>query len=200
MTSQVRNGDHTRDRILEAAVELFGRDGFDRTTVRAIAKRCGITDAALYYHFRSKRNILTALWDLPRLASDTEQAAGPARPLNYERLEAIVDQMVTVSAQHDALVRLLIRSVLNGDQTASALRESTMASWRMALLREFESAFDREEAEIRVEALMMLYIGFICTAQIEHGDRFAEVSEYPEFRNELKHLVNLSVPLPVGVE
>lgn len=190
-------GDHTRTRILEAAAELFGRDGFDQTTVRGIAQRCGLTDAALYYYFPSKRSILTTLWDLPPIGANGA-AVVPVRRLNYPILNAIVDRMMKASAHQDALMRLLVRSVLNEDQTALALRESMRASWRMALLPYFETVFDRDEAAIRVDALMMLYIGFIHTAQIEHGSRFAEVCGEPAFRDGLKRLVSLSVPLPPG--
>ena len=54
-SSPGRGREDTRRRILEAARELFGTDGFDCTTVRQIASAVGITDAALYYHFKSKR-------------------------------------------------------------------------------------------------------------------------------------------------
>ena len=60
-TLVVRGSDGTRTRILKAAMELFGRDGFDATTVRAIGERCELTDPALYYYFKSKRAVLDAL-------------------------------------------------------------------------------------------------------------------------------------------
>jgi len=51
----------TRSEILEVAAELFGDRGYDATSLREIAERLGITKAALYYHFRSKDDILRAL-------------------------------------------------------------------------------------------------------------------------------------------
>jgi AcrR family transcriptional regulator len=51
----------TRTRILETALELFSEQGFDGTTLQQIADRLGFTKAALYYHFRSKDDILQAL-------------------------------------------------------------------------------------------------------------------------------------------
>ncbi len=51
----------TRARILDAALGLFSEHGFDGTTLQQIADRLGFTKAALYYHFRSKDDLLQAL-------------------------------------------------------------------------------------------------------------------------------------------
>jgi AcrR family transcriptional regulator len=51
----------TRTRILDVALELFSEHGFDGTTLQQIADRLGFTKAALYYHFRSKDDLLEAL-------------------------------------------------------------------------------------------------------------------------------------------
>jgi AcrR family transcriptional regulator len=51
----------TRERILDVALDLFVDRGYDKTSLREIAERLGVTKAALYYHFRSKEDILMAL-------------------------------------------------------------------------------------------------------------------------------------------
>ena len=51
----------TRERILKVANELFTEQGYEGTSLREISDRLGITKAALYYHFRSKEEILTTL-------------------------------------------------------------------------------------------------------------------------------------------
>jgi AcrR family transcriptional regulator len=71
----------TRERILEAASELFTEQGYDATSLREIADRLGFTKAALYYHFQSKDEILRAL---------LEPAETMVREL-VERLEAAED-------------------------------------------------------------------------------------------------------------
>jgi AcrR family transcriptional regulator len=47
----------TRERIAEAARELFLRQGFRRTTVRAVAARAGVDSALISYHFGSKQGL-----------------------------------------------------------------------------------------------------------------------------------------------
>lgn len=47
-----------RDAILEAALDLFAEDGFDRTTVPAIARRAGVSPATVARHFPTKESLL----------------------------------------------------------------------------------------------------------------------------------------------
>jgi AcrR family transcriptional regulator len=51
----------TRDRILQVALDLFIEQGYDKTSLREIAERVGVTKAALYYHFASKEEIFLTL-------------------------------------------------------------------------------------------------------------------------------------------
>ena len=51
----------TRDRILDTALDLFIEQGYEKTSLREIAERVGVTKAALYYHFSSKEEILRTL-------------------------------------------------------------------------------------------------------------------------------------------
>ncbi len=51
----------TRGRIQAVALELFTEQGYDKTSLREIAERLGVTKAALYYHFKSKEEIVESL-------------------------------------------------------------------------------------------------------------------------------------------
>lgn len=48
----------TKERILQTALSLFARDGYEATSVSAIAGELGITKGALYRHYRNKHDIL----------------------------------------------------------------------------------------------------------------------------------------------
>ena len=52
-----------RQQILDAARELFVRDGFDAVSMRRIAARIEYSPTAIYLHFPDKQSILTALCD-----------------------------------------------------------------------------------------------------------------------------------------
>ncbi|WP_129336337.1 TetR/AcrR family transcriptional regulator [Cellulomonas endophytica] len=55
-----RRGD-TRDRIRDRALARFTEQGYDQTSLREIAEDLGVTKAAVYYHFRSKEEIVESL-------------------------------------------------------------------------------------------------------------------------------------------
>jgi AcrR family transcriptional regulator len=50
-----------REEILDVALELFNEQGYDKTSLREIAERLGVTKAALYYHFERKEDLLLEL-------------------------------------------------------------------------------------------------------------------------------------------
>ena len=52
----------TREKIFDAAVDLFAERGYDRTSVRDIAGAVGITESAVYRHYPSKESILEAIF------------------------------------------------------------------------------------------------------------------------------------------
>lgn len=57
---QRRRGD-TRERIQAIAVRLFADRGYDNTSLREIAEELGVTKAALYYHFKTKEELVSSL-------------------------------------------------------------------------------------------------------------------------------------------
>jgi AcrR family transcriptional regulator len=73
----------TRERILDIALDLFIEQGYDKTSLRQIAEPLGFTQAAIYYHFAAKADILIALHlrlhELGRTALDQlGKEAGPS--------------------------------------------------------------------------------------------------------------------------
>ncbi|MFF9350325.1 TetR/AcrR family transcriptional regulator [Streptomyces sp. NPDC014734] len=61
-TPQPRRG-NTRQRIQDVALELFAEQGYEKTSLREIAERLDVTKAALYYHFKTKEDILVGIFD-----------------------------------------------------------------------------------------------------------------------------------------
>ncbi|SCG73327.1 TetR/AcrR family transcriptional regulator [Micromonospora humi] len=53
----------TRQRIQAVALELFTEQGYEKTSLREIAERLNVTKAALYYHFKSKDEIVSSFAD-----------------------------------------------------------------------------------------------------------------------------------------
>src|ERR1700730_12241045 len=53
----------TRAQVQQVALELFAEQGYEKTSLREIAERLGVTKAALYYHFKSKEDIVHSFAD-----------------------------------------------------------------------------------------------------------------------------------------
>ncbi|WP_448060847.1 TetR/AcrR family transcriptional regulator [Cellulomonas hominis] len=62
-SSGTRDAGHTRERVLDGALELFNRDGTTRVTTNHIAAHVGISPGNLYYWFRDKPQIIRALYE-----------------------------------------------------------------------------------------------------------------------------------------
>src|SRR5688572_32336492 len=79
---RVRRGLATRDRLIDAARDLFGQHGYDGTSIEAILRAAGIQRGALYHHFDSKRAVFDAVLDrvIADLAAQVAAAARAAAP------------------------------------------------------------------------------------------------------------------------
>jgi AcrR family transcriptional regulator len=63
-----RSGLQSRQRILAAARSAFARDGFERTTLRAVAAEAGVDPAEIHYFFKTKEGLFTAAMTAPAAA------------------------------------------------------------------------------------------------------------------------------------
>lgn len=89
MTEQ-QQAPSTRERIQQIALDLFGEQGYDKTSLREIAERLDVTKAALYYHFKSKEAILeSVLEDYLTEVDDLVAWAGDQPPDAATRTEVI---------------------------------------------------------------------------------------------------------------
>ncbi|MDJ1138034.1 TetR/AcrR family transcriptional regulator [Streptomyces iconiensis] len=54
---------NTRQRIQDVALEMFAERGYEKSSLREIAEQLGVTKAALYYHFKTKEDIVISIVD-----------------------------------------------------------------------------------------------------------------------------------------
>src|SRR3954464_4028946 len=102
LSTGLRDGS-PHDQILTAAAELFMVKGFHAASVREIGDRLGISQSSLYYHAKSKPQILVDLNErfMKRLlASMDEIAVQPLAPA--AKLRAVIAQLLSVTAQYQA--------------------------------------------------------------------------------------------------
>jgi AcrR family transcriptional regulator len=117
----------TRERILEAALELFAERGYEATTMRDVAREAGVSLGLAYRYFASKEEFALALY--MRLAEESEEWArdGLAGGTVVERFEAaMLAKLDQVSPHRGPLAALLARA-LDPNSRLSALGEGTGA-------------------------------------------------------------------------
>ncbi|MEU7860450.1 TetR/AcrR family transcriptional regulator [Nonomuraea sp. NPDC049141] len=95
---------HTRERLIDVAVRLFTRRSFAGTSLQMIADEMGITKAAVYHHFRTREELLTAVVEpvLRRLRAIIETAEAKRTP--HARAEHLLAGYVDLSVEHRAVV------------------------------------------------------------------------------------------------
>jgi AcrR family transcriptional regulator len=79
-----------REKIQAVALELFAEQGYEKTSLREIADRLHVTKAALYYHFRTKEDIIVGLFDDAIADVDELTAWGREQPATPETRRELV--------------------------------------------------------------------------------------------------------------
>ncbi len=102
----------TRGRILDAAISLFRRQGFETTTMREIAAEAAVATGAAYYYFESKNAIVLAFYDRSRqeMAPLLEEALDSSRDLRTRLLATIEVKLLYFQPNRDMLAALAGRT------------------------------------------------------------------------------------------
>lgn len=148
-----------RDRILHEAATLFFERGYLQTTVDAIAERLGATKPFVYYHFKSKVDLLVEICE--RGTGDALAAtdiAMSAKGSPKARFEIFVREFTNVALKNHQFVAIYFREEINLPQEAAdrvnAMRKSIDRRLR-TLLDEGIATGDFEVDDPRMSALVI---------------------------------------------
>ncbi len=104
------SADATRDRILDAAIELFADTSFDGASTREIAQRAGVSQPSLNYHFDTKLELWRTAVDrlFHELGSQLGARLDGLRGVDLRtRAELMIREFVAFSASHPQLHRII---------------------------------------------------------------------------------------------
>ncbi len=108
--TQGEKSERSRGLILEAALQLFSKQGYRGTSIREIAEEAGLSTGNVYHHFPDKetlfRTLLDQYWeaiDTPEFPFNKALAAG-AFPDDLEALAEAARESVTLYRRHVALI------------------------------------------------------------------------------------------------
>ena len=177
MDTRVR-APETVDRIRGAALALFSRQGYQRTSLREIADELGFTKAALYYHYRSKGDLLAAVLE-PLLGDLEELVAASADPDRRMARERFLAGYLEVLLRHRPVLRYLVNDPAGVVDSALAPRLQRIRAAALELVGAAEGSMvermrssaalgalqaailvvedDDDELEVRATALETVY-------------------------------------------
>lgn len=155
-TKQRRRGD-TRRRIQDVALALFAEQGYEKTSLREIAERLDVTKAALYYHFKTKEEILVSIFE--GLVRPVEELIewGREQPHTLETKQEIIRRY----SEALAAAAPLFRFMQENQATVRDLRIGEMFKTRMLGLRDIliDPEADLADQVRCVSALFTLHAG-----------------------------------------
>jgi AcrR family transcriptional regulator len=128
-----RRGD-TRARIQQVALELFAEQGYERTSLREIAERLAVTKAALYYHFKSKEDIVRSFTEDYFGRIDALIGWGREQPPGAPTARELLDRYITIVLESGEVFRFLERNQATIHGTEDGKHRFTQFRPRLAAL------------------------------------------------------------------
>lgn len=141
----------TRSRILDAALDLFSEHGFEGTTLQQVADRLGLTKAALYYHFRSKDDLLSALRAPAVKDCDSLLDAYELMPETPARRRKFVEAYLDFLMRHRRWIAYIFRDLTT--LAHPAIRAGT--DERRARMEALLAGADRDDFGAQIRAAMV---------------------------------------------
>ena len=131
----------TRQRIQQVALELFGEYGYDKTSLREIAERLGVTKAALYYHFKSKEAIIASVFEDILKEMDDYIEWVKTQPHTSETRRAIAERYVRSTTGGTAVMRMF-------QENQPAMRELKVGEQMRDRMLELVSTLTPQDASV----------------------------------------------------
>lgn len=108
-------GPHTRRNLLAATIAVAAREGYARTTTRAIADEAGVSEATIYRHFPDKLALFAAAVGHQNAAVDESLAALPARAGQGSVLENVRACLHELASMKEAVLPLELAMLIDPD-------------------------------------------------------------------------------------
>jgi AcrR family transcriptional regulator len=133
-----------RQRLLEAAAEVFAKRGYAEASAEAISREAGMSKATFYEHFSNKEEAILALFDeasalvLARVAEAYRESA----PDPVERVRTGVRAFVSAIADHPAATQTLLSEIIGAGPRAVERRDAVMEAFARTIDEENRHAHE----------------------------------------------------------
>jgi AcrR family transcriptional regulator len=131
-----------RDEIVDVALDLFARTGYDRTSVREIARLTGLSQAGLLHHFKSKEEIFLEVLRRRDDRNEQHYDANQGHPVSLPGLVEIVRH----NTEEPGLVRLYVTMSAESTADDSNARQFFKARYERLIGDVAKDIAERQEA------------------------------------------------------
>ncbi len=165
-TSSRRESTSVRqEQIIEAAQKLILKYGSEHVTIRRIAKEVGISEGAIYRHFKSKSDIFCLLLDNvgESLLADIQQSIIPEGSI-MESLESVLTtQIANIAKRHGMSFQIIAEVISLGDKRLNRQLSDIMSKYLSRVESLLASGVQTGEirGDIDLEAAAMLFFGMV---------------------------------------
>ena len=131
--------------IMQSLAKMLGEKGPVKVTTALLASECGITEAAIYRHFPSKKKIYSGLVDFCEqnifdLISNINSSEGD----ELEKVKKIITLLVSFSEKNPGLARLLTREAFSVEETSLDERIGQMMSKIELVIKQNLQKYEQE--------------------------------------------------------
>jgi AcrR family transcriptional regulator len=174
-THDARGRGDTRARIQQVAVALFTEQGYEKTSLREIAERLDVTKAALYYHFKSKEDIIRSLVEDFFGQVDALVAWARAQPPGAGTRAEILRRYVGIVAEGDEVFRMLHQNQAAVNTFAAEKSRGELFRERMGALVEMLTG---PTASISEQLRAAMAIGGVSVGWMFFADQVPDRAEF----------------------
>ena len=180
--------------ILEAALNVFSRQGFDKATVPDIAQEAGIAVGTIYNYYPSKRDVLVAITNKYIIEPFTKFASRPSDSTDAEFIAAIMENRLNFGLEGLERFIPLFMEVqrdpqLRRDYSEKVLRPVMNMMGKMIESRIKAGAFRDVNPLVITRAIGGMVIGFMLLYRIERENSPVHGIDRKQMANEMAGLV-----------
>ena len=170
-TTQTPDAERTRlskKAVVDRALALADANGLDGLTIRRLAEDLGVTPMALYWHFRSKEELLAGLAD--QVWAEMNMKVDPAEPWSRQ-LQGLLESLIRVLRAHPCASQLLLET----EKQSEAFLQATEVT--LEVLR--SAGFDpRHASEVARNAMWTGIMLVMSEPGVHPGKSAEERAEY----------------------
>ncbi|MCP4757505.1 MAG: TetR/AcrR family transcriptional regulator [Proteobacteria bacterium] len=194
MSSKNYKVSDTRERILEAALNLFSENGFHATTTRKIAQRADVNEVTLFRLFKSKMDLFKEiLQQVRRVGLDADDLVGRTMEPE-EAVRYVVLNMLETLETHPLEYRILQHAILDeveGFENEFIIRNLTMV--QEFLIKAFEVLQQEGKVHTHESPEIMAALLITSTTGVVNGRILMKKAPFHKLDREAlcEHIINL---------